>query len=80
MPNYVVGFVQAGRSFLARLSAAATIACLPVLLAGWAAQDNLVRGPAHGCGEIASAAPRGLARTPGRVRPRGGPSRRCDPV
>jgi ABC-type glycerol-3-phosphate transport system permease component len=27
------------------VSAAVTIACLPVLLAGWAAQDKLVRGP-----------------------------------
>jgi sorbitol/mannitol transport system permease protein len=42
--------------FLAHLSAAATIACrppptiacLPVLLAGWAVQDELVRGLSMG--------------------------------
>jgi ABC-type glycerol-3-phosphate transport system permease component len=36
------------RPFLAHLSAAATIACLPVLLDGWAAQDKLVRGLSMG--------------------------------
>jgi sorbitol/mannitol transport system permease protein len=33
---------------VATLSAAATVACLPVLIAGWAAQDKLVRGLSMG--------------------------------
>jgi sorbitol/mannitol transport system permease protein len=48
VPIYLVGFVQPEGPFLAHLSAAATIACLPVLLAGWAAQDKLVRGLSMG--------------------------------
>ena len=48
MPIYLVGFVQPEGPFLAHLSAAATVACLPVLLAGWAAQDKLVRGLSMG--------------------------------
>jgi len=48
IPIYLVGFVQPEGPFLAHLSAAATIACLPVLLAGWAAQDKLVRGLSMG--------------------------------
>lgn len=44
----LAGFVQPEGPFLAHLSAAATIACLPVLLAGWAAQDKLVRGLSMG--------------------------------
>ena len=34
--------------FWAGLCAAATLACLPVLIAGWAAQDKLVRGLSMG--------------------------------
>jgi sorbitol/mannitol transport system permease protein len=48
VPIYLVGFVAPEGQFLAHLSAAATIACLPVLLAGWAAQDKLVRGLSMG--------------------------------
>jgi sorbitol/mannitol transport system permease protein len=48
IPIYLVGFVQPEGPFLAHLSAAATVACLPVLLAGWAAQDKLVRGLSMG--------------------------------
>jgi sorbitol/mannitol transport system permease protein len=48
MPVNLVGFVQPEGPFLAHLSAAATIACLPVLIAGWAAQDKLVRGLSMG--------------------------------
>ena len=48
VPIYLVGFVQPEGPFLAHLSAAATVACLPVLLAGWAAQDKLVRGLSMG--------------------------------
>jgi sorbitol/mannitol transport system permease protein len=48
IPIYLVGFVQPEGPFLAHLSAAATIACLPVLIAGWAAQGKLVRGLSMG--------------------------------
>jgi sorbitol/mannitol transport system permease protein len=48
VPIYLVGFVQPEGPFLAHLSAAATVACFPVLLAGWAAQDKLVRGLSMG--------------------------------
>lgn len=48
VPVFLVGFVAPEGQFLAHLSAAATIACLPVLIAGWVAQDKLVRGLAMG--------------------------------
>jgi sorbitol/mannitol transport system permease protein len=48
VPIYLVGFVQPEGPFLAHLSAAATGACLPVLIAGWVAQDKLVRGLSMG--------------------------------
>lgn len=48
VPIYLAGFVQPEGPFLAHISAAATVACLPVLLAGWAAQDKLVRGLSMG--------------------------------
>lgn len=43
-PVFLVGFITSEGLFLARLCAAATLVSLPVLLAGWAAQDKLVRG------------------------------------
>lgn len=48
VPVFLVGFVAPEGQFLAHLSAAATIACLPVLIAGWLAQDKLVRGLSMG--------------------------------
>jgi sorbitol/mannitol transport system permease protein len=48
IPIYLVGFVQPEGPFLAHLSAAATIASLPVLIAGWSAQGKLVRGLSMG--------------------------------
>jgi sorbitol/mannitol transport system permease protein len=48
VPIYLAGFVQPEGEFIAHLSAAAMVACLPVLLAGWAAQDKLVRGLSMG--------------------------------
>ena len=48
VPIYLVGFVAPEGQFLAHLSAAATVACMPVLIAGWAAQDKLVRGLSMG--------------------------------
>jgi sorbitol/mannitol transport system permease protein len=41
---FLVGFITNEGLFLARLCAAATLVSLPVLIAGWAAQDKLVRG------------------------------------
>ncbi|HZC51988.1 MAG TPA: carbohydrate ABC transporter permease [Mycobacterium sp.] len=48
VPIFLVGFVAPEGQFWAHLSAAATVACLPVLIAGWAAQDKLVRGLSMG--------------------------------
>jgi sorbitol/mannitol transport system permease protein len=44
MPIFLVGFMASEGPFLAQLSAAATIAVLPVIIVGWLAQDKLVRG------------------------------------
>lgn len=44
MPVYLVSFQTGEGQFWAHLCAGATLACLPVLIAGWAAQDKLVRG------------------------------------
>jgi sorbitol/mannitol transport system permease protein len=43
-PVYLAGFIAPEGLFLAHLCAVAFVVCLPVLLAGWAAQDKLVRG------------------------------------
>ncbi|HZG97152.1 MAG TPA: carbohydrate ABC transporter permease [Nocardioidaceae bacterium] len=43
-PIFLVGFISSQGLFLAKLCAAATLVSLPVLIAGWAAQDKLVRG------------------------------------
>jgi sorbitol/mannitol transport system permease protein len=48
MPQWVTSNVSTRGNFLAKLSAASTIACLPVVLAGWAAQKRLVRGLSMG--------------------------------
>jgi sorbitol/mannitol transport system permease protein len=48
IPIYLIGFVQPEGPYVATLAAAATVASLPVLLAGWAAQDKLVRGLSMG--------------------------------
>jgi sorbitol/mannitol transport system permease protein len=44
VPVFLTGFITSEGLFLARLSAAATMAALPVILAGWVAQKWLVRG------------------------------------
>ena len=44
MPIWVTTMISTRGQFLAKLSAASTLACLPVVLAGWAAQKRLVRG------------------------------------
>ena len=44
VPVFLVGFLQSEGQYWARLAAAAFIASLPVILAGWIAQKQLVRG------------------------------------
>ncbi|GLZ31093.1 mannitol ABC transporter permease [Lentzea sp. NBRC 105346] len=43
-PVYLTGFVTSQGLFLAKVCAAATVVSLPVLIAGFAAQDKLVQG------------------------------------
>ena len=47
-PIFLLGFISGRGPFLADLSAAAVLLSLPVLLAGWAAQNKLVRGLSMG--------------------------------
>jgi sorbitol/mannitol transport system permease protein len=47
-PPFLASFVDGRGQFLAVLSAASTVAALPVILAGWLAQKQLVRGLAMG--------------------------------
>src|SRR4029077_545133 len=44
VPVFMVGFLQTEGQYWARLAAAAAVACLPVIVAGWIAQKQLVRG------------------------------------
>ncbi len=44
VPMYMIGFVTSEGLFWAKLAAAGTMAMLPVILIGWAAQRQLVRG------------------------------------
>ena len=48
VPIWVTGNVDNRDLFFAKLSAAATLACIPVVAAGWIAQKRLVRGLAMG--------------------------------
>jgi sorbitol/mannitol transport system permease protein len=48
MPQWVIGNVDTRGNFLAKLSAASVIACLPVVLAGWVAQKRMIRGLSMG--------------------------------
>jgi polyol transport system permease protein len=43
-PLFLVSFISGRGLFYAKLAAAATLASLPVLLAGWIAQKQLIRG------------------------------------
>jgi sorbitol/mannitol transport system permease protein len=47
MSVFLVGFMTSEGLYWAKL-AAATLACLPVLLAGWITQKQLVRGLSMG--------------------------------
>jgi sorbitol/mannitol transport system permease protein len=44
IPIWVTTMISTRGQFLAKLSAASTLACLPVVIAGWSAQKRLVRG------------------------------------
>ena len=44
LPVYISGFQTSEGLFWAKMSAAATVAIAPVMIAGWAAQRSLVRG------------------------------------
>jgi sorbitol/mannitol transport system permease protein len=48
VPVFLVGFITSEGLYWARLSAAATLAALPVVLAGWFAQNKLVQGLSFG--------------------------------
>jgi sorbitol/mannitol transport system permease protein len=48
VPVWVTTYVSTRGAFLAKLSAASVLACLPVVLAGWIAQKRLIRGLALG--------------------------------
>jgi sorbitol/mannitol transport system permease protein len=48
MPQWVISNVSNRGNFLAKLSAASVIACLPVILAGWATQKRMIRGLSMG--------------------------------
>ena len=48
MPQWVIGNVSTRGNFLAKLSAASVLACLPVVIAGWAAQKKMIRGLSMG--------------------------------
>lgn len=43
-PVFLVGFITSEGLFLAQLSAAALVVSIPVVIAGWVAQDKLVQG------------------------------------
>ena len=48
MPTFLVQFVTSQGLYFAQLSAAATLAALPVIIAGWVAQNKLVQGLSFG--------------------------------
>jgi sorbitol/mannitol transport system permease protein len=48
MPVFLVGFITSEGLYWAKLAAAASLASLPVVLLGWIAQKQLVRGLALG--------------------------------
>jgi sorbitol/mannitol transport system permease protein len=48
IPQWVVSNVSTRGNFLAKLSAASIIACLPVVIAGWVAQKRMIRGLSMG--------------------------------
>ena len=48
VPIWVTTNISTRGNFIAKLSAASTLACIPVVLAGWIAQKRMIRGLAMG--------------------------------
>jgi sorbitol/mannitol transport system permease protein len=48
VPQWVTTTISTRGSFLAKLSAASVLACIPVVLAGWLAQKRMIRGLSMG--------------------------------
>jgi sorbitol/mannitol transport system permease protein len=48
VPVFLVGFITSEGLYFAKLCAAATLAALPVIIAGWLAQNKLVQGLSFG--------------------------------
>lgn len=48
VPIWVTSNVSTRGNFIAKLSAASTLACIPVVVAGWVAQKRMIRGLAMG--------------------------------
>jgi sorbitol/mannitol transport system permease protein len=48
VPIWVTTEISTRGNFLAKLSAASVLACIPVVLAGWIAQKRMIRGLAMG--------------------------------
>jgi sorbitol/mannitol transport system permease protein len=48
VPVFLVGFITSEGLYFAKLCAAATLAALPVVIAGWIAQNKLVQGLSFG--------------------------------
>src|SRR5437868_1259870 len=48
VPIWVTTNISTRSDFLAKLSAASVLACIPVVLAGWIAQKRMIRGLAMG--------------------------------
>jgi sorbitol/mannitol transport system permease protein len=48
VPIWVTTNISTRGDFLAKLSAASVLACIPVVLAGWFAQKRMIRGLAMG--------------------------------
>jgi polyol transport system permease protein len=48
IPQWVISNLSTRGNFLAKLSAASIIACLPVVIAGWLAQKRMIRGLSMG--------------------------------
>jgi sorbitol/mannitol transport system permease protein len=44
LPVFLTGFITSQGAFWAQLDAAATLCAIPVVIAGWVAQKQLVRG------------------------------------
>jgi polyol transport system permease protein len=48
IPMWVTTHVSTRGNFIAKLSAASVLACIPVVVAGWIAQKRMIRGLSMG--------------------------------